>query len=95
MVAVGTSAPGDPSTGCHHGAHGRVTTDGSTQGTPPSAAEWAASQPQAASTIGSAKAAPPSVSSRMRNATSTGSGWLAAPRRSGSRAFPNPPSGLA
>jgi hypothetical protein len=91
MAAVGTSAAGGSGSVCHHGARGCSRAEGSMNGTPPSAVVTVASQSQAAATIGSSMAP---ASSSTQNATSTGSGWLPGPRRSGSRAFPNPPSGF-
>jgi hypothetical protein len=91
MAAVGTSPAGGSGSVCHHGARGCSSAEGSTNGTPPSAVLAVTSQSQAAATIGSSMA---SSSSSTRKATSTGSGWLAGPRRSGSSALPKPPSGF-
>ena len=89
MAAVGTSPAGGSGSVCHHGARGCSRAEGSTNGTPPSAVLAEASQSQADATIGSSMAP---TSSSTRKATSTGSGWLPGPRRSGSSALPNPPS---
>jgi len=88
------SGPGANSSGpwtSPSAAGGCSRTEGSTNGTPPSAVLAPTSQSQAAVTIGSSMASTPSSS---QNATSSVSGWLAGPRRSGSSAFPNPPSGF-
>ena len=82
---------GWPCSGTHHGACGQPDSVPSTKAAPPSAGATAASQSQAPRTRASSHAP---VSSMIRSAISTASGWLPGARQSGSRACPNPPSSL-
>ena len=89
MPAVGFTS--DSPFDSHHGACGASATVGSANGTPPSAFETDASQSHAERTSSGSNL---STSSRISSAFSRGTGWLDAPRMSGSSALPNPPSSL-
>ena len=88
---VETREAGEPGSGTHHGARGQPSMVGSTNVEPPSAGAWACSQSQAPETRPASQA---SASSRMPSASAIAAGWVAGSRPSGSRPWPNPPSGL-